>query len=411
MRILHVTPYYAGAWAYGGIPRLAAALARGVARRGHAVTVCTTDACDRAARLGVAPGSVAARRAWPAFREPDGVDLRVFPNLSNALAYHLQLFVPQGLGAYLRAHAHSFDVAHLHAYRNLPGVMAARHLRRAGVPYVLAPNGTAPRIERRRLAKRVFDLTLGRDVLSGAAGVVAVSEAERGQLRALGVRAASISVVPNPIDLSEFEDPIPPGSFRARFGIDAPRVVLFLGKLTPRKRVDLVLRALAALRRPDTCLAIVGNDMGAGGSLRRLAVKLGLGARTRFTGLLAGRARLEALTDADVVVYPGEHEVFGLVPLEAILCGTPVVVADDSGCGEVVGRTGGGRVVRQGDPAALADAMADMLDGPTLWRDAAREAATRVRALCGADEVAARMEELYRQVLATGAGCAAAEAA
>src|SRR5262249_57228997 len=83
----------------------------------------------------------------------DGVAVRIFPNLSNRLAYHLQFFVPLGLDRYMADHAASFDVAHLHACRNLPGVIAARHLRSAGVPYVLAPNGTAPRIERRRVAK------------------------------------------------------------------------------------------------------------------------------------------------------------------------------------------------------------------------------------------------------------------
>ena len=64
-------------------------------------------------------------------------------------------------GPYLSEHVGRFDVAHLHACRNIPGAIAAYHLRRAGVPYLLAPNGTAPRIERRVLAKRVFDVLMG----------------------------------------------------------------------------------------------------------------------------------------------------------------------------------------------------------------------------------------------------------
>ena len=51
MRLLHITPYYEDAWAYGGIPRVVSALAKGLVGRGHEVTVCTTDACDRASRL------------------------------------------------------------------------------------------------------------------------------------------------------------------------------------------------------------------------------------------------------------------------------------------------------------------------------------------------------------------------
>src|SRR5439155_25815673 len=108
-RILHVSQYSADAWAYGGIPRLAHSLTRGLARRGHQVTVCTTDACDESGRL---PNREAARsrfRAWPPSRTADGVEMRVFPNISNRLAYHLQLFLPIGLNTYLSEFAGHFD--------------------------------------------------------------------------------------------------------------------------------------------------------------------------------------------------------------------------------------------------------------------------------------------------------------
>ncbi len=90
LRILHVVPYYEHAWAYGGIPRLATTMTRALARRGHVVTVCTTDVCDAHSRTPLARES------------SHDVDVRVFRNLSNRLAYHLQFFTPIGLGAYLR---------------------------------------------------------------------------------------------------------------------------------------------------------------------------------------------------------------------------------------------------------------------------------------------------------------------
>jgi glycosyltransferase involved in cell wall biosynthesis len=388
MRILHVTPYSPDAWAYGGIPRVVDALTRGLSRRGHRVTVCATDAFDASSRL-----DAGARTAG-------GVDLRVCPNLSNALAYRHQLFLPRGLRAYLRAHARDFDVAHLHACRNLPGALAATHLRRAGVPYVLAPNGTAPRLERQFLAKRVYDALIGRRLLRDAACVLAVTEAERRQLAALGVSADAIRVIPNPIDLDEFATPVPRGRLRAQLGLGAAPIVMFLGKLTPRKRVDVLVRAVARLARADAHLVIAGNDMGSGRELLQLAPALGVSARTHFTGLLRGRERLDALADADVVVYPSAHEIFGLVPLEALLVGTPVIVADDSGCGEVIASTGGGLVTPLGDVAALADAIDRILRAPSKWRATASDAAARVRQSYGSDIVCAAIERLYRDVLA-----------
>jgi glycosyltransferase involved in cell wall biosynthesis len=143
--------------------------------------------------------------------------------------------------------------------------------------------------------------------------------------------------------------------------------------------------------------------MGYERDLRRLLGELGIEDRTLLTGLLPGRARLEALADADVVVYASKDEIFGLVPLEAILTGTPVVVADDSGCGEVVGTVGGGMVIGEGDVDALAAAVEQILDAPAKWRAVAADAQDGVRDLCSPDHVCARLEEVYREVIASNA--------
>jgi glycosyltransferase involved in cell wall biosynthesis len=392
LRILHVTPYFTDAWAYGGIPRLATSLANGLARRGHQVTVCTTDACDATNRLPTAAPT----------RSPDGVEVRIFRNVSNALAYRLQFFVPLGLEKYLRRHAARFDVAHLHACRNVPGAIAAYHLQRTGVPYLLAPNGTAALIERRVMAKRAFDLLAGRRVLTGAGRVLAVSCAERAQFDDLGVPAAKVQVVPNPVDVAEFASLPPRGSFRARFDLaSSAAVVLFLGQQTPRKRVDVLVRAFSRLEHPDARLVIAGNDMGAESATRALVKKSGVEQRTLFVGLLRGRERLEALADADVVVYPSEHEVFGLVPLEAVLSGTAVIVANDSGCAEVVGAIEGGQVVPLGDAAALADAIERVLGNRAHWRSATARGAERIRALYDPDVVCRRLEAVYAELVTT----------
>ena len=366
---------------------MAATLVRGLARRGHSVTVCTTDACDQSSRLDTGET-----------RTPEGVAVHAFPNFSNQLAYHLQLFLPLGLSKFLEQNAATFDIAHVHACRNLPGAIAAHHLRRAGVPYVLAPNGTAPIIERRRMAKKLFDVILGHRTLSAAARVVAVSDAERQQLRELGIRPDVIRVIPNPIDLDEFRCPVQRGRFRRRWSLESDRIVLFLGKLTPRKRVDVLIRAFADARRPDARLVIAGNDMGSGGELRALVRSLHIEHQTVFTGLMRAGERLEALADADVLVYPSVHEIFGLVPLEALLSRTPVIVSSDSGCGEVVSSTGGGLVIRAGDVDALRGALERTLDG-RLEEATMAQAAARARALYGDEAVCAQIEQLYADVV------------
>src|SRR5262249_6385313 len=158
-------------------------------------------------------------------------------------------------------------------------------LERARVPYVLAPNGTAPVIERRHAAKRLFDRMAGTRMLQQAARVLAVSEAEARQFQALRVAPEAVRLVAESIDLREFERPIPRGQFRRRLGISEGPLVLFLGKITPRKRVDLLVRAFSRLRNRRAQLVIAGNDMGGGARLKPSRDGC---QNTTFTGLLTG---------------------------------------------------------------------------------------------------------------------------
>ncbi|MGE4055883.1 MAG: glycosyltransferase [Vicinamibacterales bacterium] len=400
LRILHVAPYFEQAWAYGGIPRAVAAIAHGLAARGHRVTISTTDACAPDHRLprseGSSPSSVAS--GWRD-RTADGVDVQVFPNASNFLAYRYQFFWPRGFDHFLKIHAREFDIAHLHGCHNVPGALAAKQLARAQVPYVLSPHGTVLRFGKRKLAKRLFDASIGRHVLSRAARVMATTAVERTQVESLGMSVNRVAVVPTPVDLAEFDPPIERTIFRRAHGLGAAPVVMFLGRVESGKRLDLLVRAFADLDRPGARLVVAGNDMGYGRRLQVRLEALGLRSQTICTGLLTGRARLEALADADVIVYASKNEIFGLVPIEALLCGTPVIVADESGCGEVIRRVGGGMVVREGDVSQLTSAIAAILDAPARWRQAAAAAAGQVQRLFGADVVSAQLEAVYREVI------------
>jgi len=364
--------------------------------------VLTTDAGDRHARLVT---NVAERSRGAAFSpNGSGYDQRVFRNLSNRLAYDAQFFLPLGLRAFLAENVARFDLAHIHAFRNIPGTLAAQACLRAGVPFVVTPNGTGPLIERRRLAKRIYDLLFQRVALRGAAKLLAVTEAEIRDLTRMGLAPERLALVPNPLDLAEFEPEIERGRLRSRLALGEVPLVVYLGRLSPRKRLDTLVRAFARLGDQSARLVIAGADMGALGLARQEVRAAGLEERVHFPGLLVGRERLEALRDADVVAYATEDEIFGLVPFEALLVGTPVVVADDSGCGEVVSRTGGGRLVPPGDESALTAALAEILAAPEAWRREAGVAGERARAELGTEAVCERLEGVYRSVVTAARG-------
>lgn len=400
LKVLHVTPYFEDAWAYGGIPRVVADQSAGLSLEGVVVTVATTDAAGADFRLGRSDSSAWFHPHAPISRE--GVEVRVFPNFSNRLAYGLQLYLPFGLGAFLRRSATDFDVAHLHGCHNFPGVVAARHFHRAGVPYVVQPNGTAPLIERRILAKRIFDGLFARKLLPDASAVVAVTEVERTQLVAVGIEPAKVEVIGNPIDGGLQPKADGGRTFRSRHGLGPGPVVMYLGQLSPRKRVDLLVRAFGALSVPDSRLVVVGSDMGCRAELERLVEDGGFGDRVLFTGVIEGPERFDALAAADVVVYPSKDEIFGLVPLEALLCGTPVVVSDDCGCGEVVGYTGGGLVVPYGKVESLAAAIEGILLDGEAWSVEVERAQAVVKARFDRVVVCRALEALYQKLSSKG---------
>ena len=383
-----VVPYFWPAWAYGGIPRLVYGLARSLVDRGHAVTVLTTDTLDRDQRIRLA--------------EQDLFGVRVvrLPNLSNRLAYDHQLFLPLGLARRARQLVAESDVVHLHGHWHLLNNAAVAAVRDQAV--IMTPNGTLLPHERKELLKTAWDAVLGRRVLDSVDRWIAVSRAEVTQFRTAGIAAEVIDVVHNGLDLAEFEELPERGSFRTAHGVGERPIVLYLGKLTPRKGVDHLVDAMARLTNQDAVLVVAGNDMGVRAALERQVRGHELGDRVRFLGLVTGPERLAALADADVLVYPSTREIFGLVPFEGLLCGTPAVVTDDCGCGELVAEARAGDLVRFGDPAALARALDVLLSDPRRRQAMVARGRRFIEKHFAWDRIALQTEAVYQRTLAAG---------
>lgn len=379
MKILHVTPYFHGAWAYGGIPRLSYHLAAASAGEGHTVHVVTTDAQDEKQRR---PGKD---------YEVDGLSVRVYPNRSNWLAYHYQLFWPRGLDREIK-YIRDYDVVHVHGHRNLLNTRMTALARRAKVPVVLQPNGTLVNIERRQSAKTVYDWFWGRRQIKRTSGFIAVAHAEREQFIQIGIKEDRIRVIPNGVDM----DPDPQGRcFKREFGIRGD-YLLYLGKITPRKGIEHLIFALHLLEDKNLQAVVAGNDMGFLKMIKLWTKRLKLTDRVIFPGLVTGPLKAAAYGEALYTVYTGRDEIFGLVPWESILCGTPVIVADDSGCGEWVRVADAGHVISYADPTALAGVINERDE----QKD--REMVQRGIAFCKDrltwSRIAREMVEYYRRV-------------
>jgi glycosyltransferase involved in cell wall biosynthesis len=336
MRVLHVTPCFPPTWAYGGIPRAVHGLARAQVRAGLDVRVWTTDVFDAVRRAPVPPRY-----------ERDGIDVHVSRVVSNRLAWAHQLYLPRGAPPLA-----GVDVVHLHAHRNLLNHRAWGAARAAGLPVVMTAHGTVPRIERKVGAKWIWDVLFDGDVPRRADRVIATSRAEVRQLLAAGVDPSRVERIPNGLWLEEFAELPARGTFRRRHGLGDAPVVAFLGQITPRKGVTELVAAFGAGAMGGARLVVAGAARG-----MRLPDAPGV----LFAGTLEGPERLELLVDADVLAYPSTAEVFGLVPLEGLMCGAPVVVGGDCGCGELIAEAGAGLLVDAGDVDALRRALGTVL--------------------------------------------------
>lgn len=388
MRILKTTATYAPFLEFGGPPVKVRALAAGLARRGHAVTVVTTD-------WGLERHGGGERSPYGARRTDGGVEAIY---LRARLRYRTAAWTP-ALGAFCRERLREFDVVHIYGLYDLLGPGVAEACRAARLPYVLEPIGMFVPLMRNLWLKRAYHALLGKNMIRGAHAVVATSEQEAGELLAGGVARERVVLRRNGVEKPE-EFP-PRGGFRAKMGIPRPaQVILFLGRLSSKKSPDLLLRAYARLAaggaedRPHLVFAGPDED----NWMKRLGKEarlLGISECVHFAGPLYDQEKWAAYRDADVFVLPSRNENFGNTAAEAVASGTPVVVTNTCGVAELLA-AGAGLVVAH-EEAAVAEALGKVLQDAAL-RERMRAAGSVLLARLGWEEPTREMEELYARV-------------
>src|SRR6266478_2398094 len=242
MRILSVTQSYAPFYEFGGPPVKVEALAAGLAQRGHEVTVLTADwGFESRAASGENAGEV-KRSAFGWTREVNGVQSIYLPTWFH---YRAATWSP-AIARYCRARLESFDVVHIFGLYDLLGPAVARECRKQNIPYIVEPIGMFVPIVRNVFLKRVYHAHWGKEMLGGAAAVIATSKQEMEELAGGGILRTKLFLRRNGV-VAPRELPAE-GAFRAKHGIPADALlILFLGRLSKKKSPDLLLEAFAQL--------------------------------------------------------------------------------------------------------------------------------------------------------------------
>ena len=392
MRILKVVQSYFPFQERGGPVFKVRALATGLAKRGHQVTVLTAD-------LGFGKGNGsqagAERCRWGWTARSENVEAIY---LSTTGQYRAVTLNP-GVFAFCRGSICYYDVVHFYGLYNFLGPAASYYCRRQAVPYVIEPMGMYPPIVRSLRLKRMYLDLLGDRFIRGGRYLVATSEQEKRELIGGGIDAARVEVRRNGIELPPREPEA--GKFRRARGISSDaKVIVFLGRLVSKKSPDMLLEAFANWRAnsgsgQDAMLVLAGPEEGDGFlvKLRSMAYRLGIRDRVLFEGPLYDDAKWSAYRDANVFVLPSQNENFGNTAGEAAACGTPVIVTDRCGIAPFVGAAG---EVIPHDLAALENALGTMLRDPMLRENRSEGCRTFVESLSWEGPLD-EAEEMYRR--------------
>ena len=300
----------------------------------------------------------------------------------------------------------------VHANFWMSGIVASRAKQALGIPFVITFHALG-RV--RKLHQRDADgfpacrVEIEEQLVRGADRIIAeCPQDEHDLVHLYSANPTHISPAPCGFDPAELR---PLGKRHARNALRLPvseRIVLQLGRLVPRKGIDNAIRAVAQLKREhgiDARLIVVGGESETPdpvltpeiGRLKRIAEHEG--ARVTFTGSRPRAALSYYYSAADIFVTTPWYEPFGITPLEAMACGTPVIGANVGGIKFTVRHGQTGYLVPARSPAILAKRIAHLYRNPALMRNMRRAAIRRVNEHFTWHKDAETIREIYDSVL------------
>lgn len=228
------------------------------------------------------------------------------------------------------------DIIHLMGHWSVLNTLVYLAARRAGKPYVVCPAGALPLFGRSVWLKKIFNFLVGNNIVRNASGWIAVTKGEFGHFEAYGIASSRVSVIPNGVSEEDFPV-VNVVEFKRRHGLPDAPIILFMGRLNLIKGPDLLLGAFISTRKnfPNYHLIFAGPDGGMLAALMKTVERNGISKFVHFLGYVDGVDKVAAYRMANLLVIPSRQEAMSIVAIEAGFCGTPVLLTDQCGFGDI----------------------------------------------------------------------------
>lgn len=384
MRVLQLVYAFYPPYSESGNSRVAYEISKGLARRGHDVTVCTTN---------VLAGEKTFEPKKKEY-EIEGIKVHYHKNLIYKPHTLVPILYSQGVIGEIRKDIPNYDVIHLHENRFYTSILLHHYAKKYGIPYVLQAHGDLPRIPKHSL-KMLFDVFFGYRLLRDAAKVIALNHIEAEQYKSMGIPDEKIAIIPNGIDLSEYDDLPPEGSFKKEFEIkDTEKIVLYLGRIHESKGLGLLAKAFSFITKDldSVRLVVIGPDDGYLASFLNAISDLGLEEKVLLPGLVSKEVKFAALVDSDVFVTP-RFSGFPIVFLEACLAGCPIVTASNE-LDWIHNNVG---YVAKSSPVSIANAVLSILQNEGL-QEKFRNNCRRAVENFDVSKIVPQLENIYKEI-------------
>lgn len=373
MRILQIIKGFPPA--LGGSSNQVYLLSRELARLGNDVTVVTTTSMNNKDIRGFSTGRPFTLRSTfpelPKYEVFDGLEVFRFKPVFQFWGYTLN----PSMFNFLITNIKDYDIVHAHIYMSIEGDMAAIITRFNDISFILTAYDllSVRRARSLNMLKRVYDVTLGKHTLSSCNVAIALAEENVKEYMSLGVPKEKITVVPCGIEYEKYGNSVQSEKVARDLGYPE-KIVLFVGRLLEYKGAQYIIKAIPKILsfNPSTKFVFVGEDWGYASKLKQLAVDLGIYNSCVFVDLIPfcrNQILRDLYTIADVCVLPSRGEGFGLVALESIASGTPVVLANSKGLSHILTHIGGFALDMSKEiPNQIAEHIHTVFSDPTIHK-------------------------------------------